>query len=74
MDACYYYTAPGLSWSAMLKHTKIELELITNMDKYLFIESSIRGGISQISTRYSKANNESMAKYDNKKDSNKLFI
>ena len=34
LDANYYYTAPSLSWDAMLKLTKVELELITDIEQY----------------------------------------
>ena len=26
LDTCHYFSAPGLSWDAMLKMTKVELE------------------------------------------------
>ena len=38
LDPCHYFSAPGLSWDAMLKMTGIKLEKISDIDKYLFIE------------------------------------
>ena len=38
--------------------SKVELELITDPDTFLFFENSIRGKISTVSHRYAKANNQ----------------
>ena len=57
LDPAHYYTAPGLSWSALLKHTNIKLDLLQDPDMLLMVESGIRGGVSTISHRYAKANN-----------------
>ena len=53
----------------MLKMTGVKLEKISDIDKYLFIEKGLRGGISYIAKRYAKANNKYMNDYDPKKSS-----
>ena len=42
LDPCHYISSPGLAWSACLKITGIELELISDIDMYLFIEKGLR--------------------------------
>src|SRR5437867_4687752 len=69
LDPCHYFTSPGLSLSACLKHTGVELELFTDIEQLLFIERGIRGGISTICNRYSKANNKDLPDYDASKPS-----
>ena len=66
LDPCHYFTSPGLSWDAMLKMTNIKLELMTDVDMFLFIEKGMRGGVSYIANRYGNANNKYMKEYDEK--------
>ena len=51
----YYLNKPGLTWDAMLKLAKIELELIPDPDMYIFFEKNKTGGMSCISNRYSNS-------------------
>ena len=71
LDPCYYYSIPSLSWNAMLKFTKVEIELFKEIDMYLFIEQNLRGGISQVSKRYVTAENEMIG---NKSSENSNYL
>ncbi|XP_018400325.1 PREDICTED: uncharacterized protein LOC108777842 [Cyphomyrmex costatus] len=73
LDPAYYYTLPGFTWDAMLKHTRVNFELLTDVDIVLFIERGIRGGLSQCSNRYAQANNKYMQSYDPSKPSTYLM-
>lgn len=57
LDPAHYFTAPGLSWDAMLLHTRVELELLTDPDMIHFFKKGIRGGVSTCTGRKSIANN-----------------
>eukprot|EP00732_Lithocolla_globosa_P001283 Lithocolla_globosa_v1_NODE_613_length_3597_cov_230.357506.p1 type:complete len:583 gc:universal NODE_613_length_3597_cov_230.357506:1726-3474(+) len=72
LDPVKYITLPGYSWDAMLKMTGVNLELLTDMEKYMFFEQAKRGGLSVITGRHSKANNKYMKTYDKMKRS--LYI
>ena len=70
LDSCHYFSSPGLSFDAKLKMTKIELYLISDINMDLFIEKGMRGGISYIAKRHSKANDKYMECYDSSETSN----
>ena len=57
LDPRHSYTLPGFSWQAMLKMTKIGLELISDSDMYLFLMDVIRGGICVVNKKLVKADN-----------------
>ena len=70
LDPAWYFSAPGLAWDATLKIKKVQLELLSDSDMLLMIESGIRGGIATISHRHAKASNEYMGtEFDPTRDS-----
>jgi hypothetical protein len=72
LDPLYSYTSPGLAWHAMLKETGCKLQLLTDIDMVLMIESGVRGGLTQSVTRHAKANNKYLPDYDKSKPSTYL--
>ena len=44
-----YGLRPALSWDAIVNMTKVELELTSDPDVYIFFEKGMRGGVSCIS-------------------------
>ena len=47
--------------------TSVKLEKVSEIDKYLFIEKGLRGGISYTAKRCAKANSKYMNDYNPKK-------
>ena len=50
-----------------VKNEWYRITKISDIDKYLFIEKGLKGGISYIAKRYAKANNKYMNDYDPEK-------
>ena len=46
----------SFNWITLLSMAKVQLDLISNPDIYLFFGKDTRGGVSYISKRYSEAN------------------
>lgn len=64
LEAFHFVTSSSLTYQAMLKMTGITLDTVPDTDMYLFLQSSIKGGIAQTSHRYASANNELCKDYD----------
>jgi hypothetical protein len=57
LDPAHYFSAPGLAWDAMLKMTKVKLELMMERELHDVVDKGLRGGICCISKKHAKANN-----------------
>ncbi|XP_077278040.1 uncharacterized protein LOC143906113 [Temnothorax americanus] len=73
LDPAHYYTLPGYTWDAMLKYTGVRFELLTDIDMVMFVERGIRGGLSQCSNRYARANNKYLQSHDSSQPSTYLM-
>ena len=69
LDPCHYFSAPGLSFDAMLKMAGVKVKAISDINAHLFIEKDMRGGISNICKRYALANNKYLKNYDSNNES-----
>ena len=81
LDPLYFVSTLGLALEAMLKMTKVKLELLTDIDMVLMVENSVRGGLIQVVRKYGVANNKYLPDYDKNQtssylqylDANKLY-
>ena len=63
LDCLNFTFLPSLSFQMALKMTRVELDLITDPDMFLIIESGIRGGLSYVSRRFAEANHPTLPNY-----------
>ena len=63
----HYLSTPALSWDAMFSMAKVEINLVSEVDMYLFFEKGMRSGVSYVSKRYSRAKSKCWTSYDPKK-------
>ncbi|MEW8545679.1 MAG: DNA polymerase, partial [Candidatus Thiodiazotropha sp.] len=64
LDPAQFYSSPGFSFSAMLKMTKVQLELLTDIQHLQLWERGSRGGVSYIGDRFAEANNPYLKSFD----------
>ena len=72
VGAAKFLSAPGLAWQEASKKTKVESDLLTDIDMLLMLEKGIRKGICHSIYRYAKANNKYMKDYDKNKESSHI--
>jgi len=57
LDLAHFFSMLGMSWDALLKQTKVQLELWTDINMHLFMENGLHGGVCMVPKRFAKANN-----------------
>ena len=69
LDLTCFVSTPSLAFEAMLKITKVKIELLTDIDMVLVSEKPIRGGLTQVIRKHGMANNKYLPTYDKTKKS-----
>lgn len=64
LDPVYFVSTANLAWDACLCLTKVEIQLFTDVNMFIWLEGNIRGGVVTLGDRYAKANNPYLSSYD----------
>lgn len=60
----WYFTASELTWDAMLKKARVELQLFEGLRHGPDLKRGVRGSVSQCCRRYATANKKLVKEYD----------
>ena len=66
LDPAYFVSIPSLVFEVMLRITKANIELFTDIDMVLMTEKGICGGLNQVIRKYGIANNKYLPNYKTK--------
>ena len=69
LDPSYFVSTPGFAFEAMLKCTKVKLELLTDKEMVVMVEKGIRGALTQVVKKHAVANHKYLPNYDSLKKS-----
>ena len=58
LDLAHYLSTPGYCWNAMVMVSNVNLKRMPDIEKYQFIETTMRGGISMICKSDAKSDNK----------------
>jgi hypothetical protein len=68
LDVGKFLTLPHFAYHAMLKQSGVQLDIMTDVEMYMFCKKNIRGGVASIMQRYAEANVPEMGQdYDSSK-------
>ena len=66
LDPMNYITQASYAWDCLLKFSKVELEVLSDMNMYLCFKNGKCGGYSNCHKNYSKANHKYLPNFDPK--------
>ena len=70
LDMAHYISLPQYAFQCMLRYTRVDIGLVSDVDMFLFLQQGIRGGVSYCSTRLAQSSEEEKLIYV---DANNLY-
>ena len=67
LHPAHYFTSRDMVWDILLKKTKVNIELLTDIDMHISFENGSCGGLSMVSKRLAEANNQGCPCYGTSK-------
>ena len=64
LNPAHYLSTLGYSWDAMLRFRVVDLKIMSDIEKFQFVERTIRGGTSIICKGHDEASNKFLKSYD----------
>lgn len=75
IDPAYYISSPSVAYNTFLLQSKVEIALISDLDRFKMFTNGKRGGICNVIRHYAVANNIYLPDFDPTKESvNILYI
>lgn len=75
LDPMHYYTLSSYAWDSALRFSGVSLELITDPEIHLCVETAVRGGCAVLGTpRYAEANNPCTPGFDPTKEKSTIHF
>lgn len=73
LDGLQYISSPSFSYDCMLRFTEAQIDFIYSQDIFKYLKKAMRGGVSNVPTRFAEANNPMMMNYDDSKPTTYLI-
>lgn len=75
LDPANYMSLPGYSFDSMLLYSNVKIQLLPDIDMFLFLNNSLKGGVSGIiGERIAKANHKQMLNYNKNNPESHIYV
>lgn len=73
LDPAHYFSSAHFTFDAFLRKSRVIVDILCDINHYLFVMKGIRGGLSMVSKKYSKANHAGLENFNPSQESTFLI-